>query len=48
MKEGKVLESGTHDQLMALKGLYYSLVVTQSSGLEPIDKKKRGKILRFL
>jgi ABC-type multidrug transport system fused ATPase/permease subunit len=48
MKDGKVLESGTHDQLMALKGLYYSLVVTQSSGLEPIDKKKKGNLFCFL
>ena len=42
MKDGKVIETGSHDQLMALKGLYYSLVVTQSSGIEPLDKKKKG------
>jgi hypothetical protein len=47
MKDGKVLESGSHDQLMALKGLYYSLVVTQSSGLEPMDKKKKGNLFCF-
>ncbi|XP_073969810.1 ATP-dependent translocase ABCB1-like isoform X2 [Rhodnius prolixus] len=30
MKKGRIVESGTHDELMQLKGVYYSLVLTQS------------------
>ena len=40
MKDGKVVESGTHDDLMALGGVYYSLVVTQTAGKSEVDKKK--------
>ena len=40
MKDGKVVESGTHDDLMALGGVYYSLVVTQTAGKIDVDKKK--------
>ncbi|XP_050420409.1 ATP-dependent translocase ABCB1-like isoform X2 [Adelges cooleyi] len=29
MKEGRVIESGTHDDLMSKQGLYYSLVMAQ-------------------
>ncbi|KAI4456368.1 atp-binding cassette sub-family b [Holotrichia oblita] len=30
--EGQIVETGTHDELMALKSAYYNLVVTQISG----------------
>ena len=36
MNGGKVEEMGTHDELMALKGLYYNLVVRQ------LEKKEDG------
>ena len=42
MKDGEVVETGSHDKLMGLKGLYYSLVVTQTSGIEPMKKEKKG------
>jgi ATP-binding cassette subfamily B protein len=31
MKNGKIIETGNHDQLMALKGYYYELYTTQSN-----------------
>ena len=48
LKDGQVQEKGTHEQLMSLQGLYYSLVRSQtkgsieerqrdSTGFEPID-----------
>ena len=43
MKDGKVVESGTHDDLMALRGLYHSLVITQTAGKVDVDKKKGKK-----
>ena len=30
VKDGKIAESGTHDELMALKGLYYRMYQVQS------------------
>ena len=30
IKDGKIAESGTHDELMALKGLYYRMYQVQS------------------
>ena len=30
IKKGKVIEKGTHEQLMALKGVYYALHRAQS------------------
>ncbi|VEN35825.1 unnamed protein product [Callosobruchus maculatus] len=45
---GKVVEEGTHDELMALKKEYYRLVMTQVAGNEEVsdgtnDNKKEGK-----
>lgn len=31
LKDGQVAETGTHDELMKEKGLYYSLVTAQLS-----------------
>jgi ATP-binding cassette subfamily B protein len=31
MEQGSVVEQGTHDELMALKGLYYCLYQQQES-----------------
>jgi ATP-binding cassette subfamily B (MDR/TAP) protein 1 len=46
MKDGMVHETGTHDYLMTLNGLYHSLVVTQASGLEENGFKK-GFIVHY-
>ena len=32
LKDGQVQEKGTHEQLMSLQGLYYSLVQSQTKG----------------
>ena len=34
VREGRVEEEGTHDELMSLEGLYHSLVTTQMAGKE--------------
>jgi ABC-type multidrug transport system fused ATPase/permease subunit len=39
--KGQIVEFGTHDQLMARKGVYYNLVITQQS------RSDNGKIKRF-
>lgn len=39
---GKVVEQGTHDELMALKSEYYSLVTTQVQTTEAISKLDRA------
>jgi len=38
--KGQIVEFGTHDQLMARKGVYYNLVITQQGG-------SHNKIRRF-
>ena len=38
MEHGKVVESGTHDQLMEKTGVYFSLVTLQST-----EKKKENE-----
>jgi len=30
LEHGEVIENGTHDELMEMKGLYYDLVMTQT------------------
>ncbi len=42
MKDGQVVESGTHDELIEIGGLYHSLVVTHSAGKVEVDDKKKG------
>ena len=43
IKEGKVLEKGTHKELLALNGYYAGLVKSQISGEDTQDKLKRKK-----
>ena len=38
--KGEIVEFGNHDQLMARKGVYYNLVITQQSS-------KKGKLKKF-
>lgn len=38
MKDGKVAESGNHDELMKAKGLYFNLVQAQSRRTEDDDE----------
>ena len=41
--KGRVMESGTHDELMALKGEYYSLNESQTHGKDkPIEEKRES------
>ncbi|XP_042901555.2 ATP-dependent translocase ABCB1 [Parasteatoda tepidariorum] len=40
LSEGNVKETGTHDELMKRKGLYYDLVVTQTSKEEKEEEKE--------
>ena len=40
MKDGKVVESGIHDELMALGGVYYSLVVNQTARKNEVNEKR--------
>ncbi|XP_071033679.1 ATP-dependent translocase ABCB1 isoform X2 [Parasteatoda tepidariorum] len=39
LSEGNVKETGTHDELMKRKGLYYDLVVTQTSNAEEEEEE---------
>ncbi len=41
LRNGKVVESGTHSELMALKGAYYEQVIRQQTGV--VDSKKLKK-----
>ena len=34
MKDGQVMESGNHDQLLEKKGVYYGLYQNQFAGIE--------------
>lgn len=38
ISKGKVVEQGTHDELMELKSEYYNLVMTQVSAVEKIEE----------
>jgi ABC-type multidrug transport system fused ATPase/permease subunit len=39
MDKGRVVEAGTHDQLMSKKGLYHKLVISQQSAQDNILNK---------
>jgi len=41
LDEGKIIEKGTHSELLALKGSYYSLVKNQLE-LEKIENKQNN------
>lgn len=43
LSEGKVVEEGTHDQLMDLKGEYYNLVTAQVSSGDSVAESTAGK-----
>ena len=45
LKDGVVQEKGTHEQLMALQGLYYSLVQSQTKG--STEEKQRDDLTNF-
>jgi ABC-type glutathione transport system ATPase component len=38
MDRGRIVERGTHQQLLALRGIYWSLVQRQQQGLAPEDR----------
>ena len=38
--KGKIVEFGTHDELMSRKGIYYNLVITQQTAMENLSKHK--------
>ena len=43
IKDGQVVETGSHEELMNAKGLYYSLVLAQTSeGLDSLDVEYPG------
>ena len=42
MESGKVVESGTHDELLALRGAYYELWSTQTGEFEYKDKEPKA------
>jgi ATP-binding cassette subfamily B protein len=42
MDEGKIVETGTHEQLLARQGMYSALVHAQSSGTQPTAGALRG------
>ncbi|KAL3906406.1 MAG: hypothetical protein SGILL_009283, partial [Bacillariaceae sp.] len=39
VSDGKVMETGTHDELMEHKGEYYNLVENQTHGKDPAEKR---------
>ena len=48
LNEGRVVEQGTHDELMKMKGLYYSMWMQQrssSNGNEMDDQVSDKKII---
>ena len=44
MERGRVVEIGSHDQLMAKNGAYYSLVTTQVGGAYHVRKFQTLKL----
>lgn len=42
LSEGKVVEEGTHDELMDNKGEYYSLVTAQVSSDDSVEASTPG------
>lgn len=48
LDKGQIAESGTHDELMKKKGLYYSLVINQETGDDSDSKNKISKSIKSL
>lgn len=44
LQEGRIVESGTHQQLMNRRGAYYELVSTQAHAAEPMEHLLEDKI----
>ena len=40
--KGQIAEFGTHQELMARKGVYYNLVITQQNGLDTDNHKNKN------
>ncbi len=44
LEKGQVVESGNHEELMRLKGVYYSLVIAQETGVtKSVDVGEKEK-----
>ena len=46
-EKGKIIEFGTHSELMAKMGIYYNLVLTQQTAMDNLDKHE-GELYNLL
>jgi ATP-binding cassette subfamily B protein len=44
MNKGKLIESGTHDELLAQNGFYAELYNSQFLGINPMEKKPDAEV----
>ena len=42
IRDGEIIERGTHDELLALRGFYHNLYMSQFKGQVPPEEKARG------
>ena len=42
--QGRIIEEGTHDNLLKLKGNYYRLWKMQAGGFLPVDATPNGQV----
>lgn len=47
LSAGKVVEQGTHDELMARKSEYYQLVMAQVQSKEVVEASNKGDVQMF-